>query len=302
MIQGGLVVRCPLGANAATSLASPVPGATGRPGPAGGHSGDSAWTRAGSASAAVLKPGPLSALAGGCQAACSAAESRGGSWSRARTRLSLARPPGCNQPKRRTRWKPRGQDVLEEAAEELEGFEVDVLPGAGAAVAEGPAQPSIGQELEWAIAGGGFEHVAAEVAQSVLAAAGGGAVNDPALLPHFGREVGQRLGHLLLEGLAEERAAAITQGFDRQEEAGAAGDPLALVRAQAATGDQVMHVGMIFQRARPGVQHAQQAEGGAEAFGVLRQVLQGLGTGGQEQIVAEAGMRANPAAQALRAR
>ena len=150
-----------------------------------------------------------------------------------------------------------------------------------------------------AVAGGGFEHVTAEVAQGVLAAAGGGAMNHPALLPDLGREVGQRLGHLLLEGLAEERAAAITQGLDRQEEAGAAGDPLALVPAQAATGDQVVDVGMIFQRARPSVQHAQQAEGGAEAFGILRQVLQGLGTGGQEQIVAQAGMRANPTAQAF---
>ena len=46
--------------------------------------------------------------AGGCQAACSSAERRGGILRRARTRLSLARPPGCSQPKRRTRWKPLG--------------------------------------------------------------------------------------------------------------------------------------------------------------------------------------------------
>jgi hypothetical protein len=104
--------------------------------------------------------------------------------------------------------KAARQHVLEEATEELKGLEVDVLPGAGAAVAKGPAQPPVGQEWEWAIAGGGFEHVTAEVAQSVLAAAGGGAVNHPALLPHLGREVSQCLGHLFLEGLPEERAAA----------------------------------------------------------------------------------------------
>src|ERR1035438_10322316 len=95
------------------------------------------------------------------------------------------------------------QHMLEEAPEELEGLKIDRLPGAGATVAKGPAQPSIGQELEWAVAGGGFEHVAAEVAQGVLAAAGRGAVNDPALLPHLGREVGQRLGHLLFECFPE---------------------------------------------------------------------------------------------------
>src|ERR1035438_8391993 len=140
--------------------------------------------------------------------------------------------------------KAARQHVLEEAAEELKGLKVDLSPGAGATVAKGPAQPSIGQELELAVSGGGFEHVTAEVAQSVLAAAGGGAVNHPALLPHRGREVGQRFGHLFLKALPEKRAAAIAQGFDRQEEARAAGDPLALVQAQAATGDQIMHVGM----------------------------------------------------------
>jgi hypothetical protein len=58
------------------------------------------------------------------------------------------------------------QHVLEEATEELEGLQVDGLPGAGATVAKRPAQPSIGQELEVAVASGGFEHVTAEVAQN----------------------------------------------------------------------------------------------------------------------------------------
>ena len=43
------------------------------------------------------------------------------------------------------------EDVLEEAAEELEGRQFDVPPGPRAAVAKGPAQASIGQELELAI-------------------------------------------------------------------------------------------------------------------------------------------------------
>ena len=127
-------------------------------------------------------------------------------------------------------------------------------------------------------------------------------MNDPALLPHLGREVGQCLGHLFLEGFPEERAAAVAQGFDRQEEAGAAGDPLALVQAQAATGDQIMHVGVIFEGARPSVEYPEQAESGAEAFGVLRQVLEGLGTGGQEQIVAQGGDESESNGASLRAR
>jgi hypothetical protein len=57
-----------------------------------------------------------------------------------------------------------GQDVLEEAADELEGFQFDMSPGTGAAVAKRPAQPPVRQELELAVAGGGLEHIAAEVA------------------------------------------------------------------------------------------------------------------------------------------
>ncbi len=59
-----------------------------------------------------------------------------------------------------------GEHVLEEAAEELEGFQVNMAPGAGGAVAEGPAQAATGQELELAVAGGGLEHVLAGDDQS----------------------------------------------------------------------------------------------------------------------------------------
>jgi hypothetical protein len=174
------------------------------------------------------------------------------------------------------------QDVLEEAAEELEGVEVNVAPGAGGAVAEGPAQAAIGQELEGAVAGGGLEDVAAEVLERVLTAAHGGAVDDPALLPHFGGQFREGLRAPLLEALAEEGASAIAEGFDRQEEPGAGSSPLALVQAQAAAGNQAMDVGMVFEGAGPGVEDGQQAQGGAEAPGVLGQVLEGLGAGAQE--------------------
>ena len=48
----------------------------------------------------------------------------------------------------------RGEDVLEEPAEELERFQIDVPPLAGGAVAVRPAQSAVGQEGEAAIAGG----------------------------------------------------------------------------------------------------------------------------------------------------
>jgi hypothetical protein len=53
----------------------------------------------------------------------------------------------------------RGQDVLEEAAEELEGFQIDVGPLAGGAAAIRPTQSAVGQEGQAPIAGGGLEDV-----------------------------------------------------------------------------------------------------------------------------------------------
>jgi hypothetical protein len=192
-----------------------------------------------------------------------------------------------------------GQDVLEEAAKELEGMEVDVPPGASAALTERPAEPAIGQALEWAVAGGGLEDVAAEVWEGFVTAAHSRAMDDPALLPHLRRQFREGLGVLLLQRLAEECASAVAEGLDGQEELGPGGLPMALVAAEAAAGNQAVDVRMICEGAGPGVEHGQQAESGAEALGVLGQVLQGLGTGAQEQVVAEAGVRADPAAQAF---
>ena len=68
------------------------------------------WERCGtlvagcpSGSAGAWRSASGSAGAGGCHAACSAALSTGAWRHRARTRLSFLRPPGCSQPKRRTR-------------------------------------------------------------------------------------------------------------------------------------------------------------------------------------------------------
>jgi hypothetical protein len=62
------------------------------------------------------------------------------------------------------------QDVLEKAPQELQWLQVDSSPSCSAAVTKRPAEPAIGQELKLAIAGGGFEHVTAQVAQSLLTA------------------------------------------------------------------------------------------------------------------------------------
>jgi len=65
--------------------------------------------------------------------------------------------------------KARGQHVLQEAANEFEGLQVQVLPMAGGAFAVTPAHAAIREQGQVAIAGGGLKDVAAQIAQRSLA-------------------------------------------------------------------------------------------------------------------------------------
>ncbi len=56
-----------------------------------------------------------------------------------------------------------GEDMLEEAAQQFLGRHVLVSRLAGGALAVRPADASIGEQFQGAIAGGGFENVATEV-------------------------------------------------------------------------------------------------------------------------------------------
>jgi putative addiction module component (TIGR02574 family) len=77
-----------------------------------------------------------------------------------------------------------GEDVLEEAANQFEGFQIDVLPVAGVAVPVAPAHAAIWKQGQIPVASGGLEDVAAQVLEGGLAGTGAQAVNDPALLPN----------------------------------------------------------------------------------------------------------------------
>ena len=189
------------------------------------------------------------------------------------------------------------EDVLEEAAEQFEGFQIQVSGLAGAAVAIGPTQASGGQEADATVGGGGLKDVTAEIAQGGLSGADGLNVHDPALFPDAGRQLGQCLRTLLSQGLAEESSEMVGQGNLGQEEGLAFGIPLTLIGAQAAARDEIMDVGMIDESAAPGVEEAKHPQGGTQAFRVAGQVLQSAGTGGKEKGVANFGMGTEPGTQ-----
>jgi len=189
----------------------------------------------------------------------------------------------------------RRQDVLEEAGHEILRLQVNlgVLPGAGVAIS--PAQAAVGQLGHEAVAGGGFEDVTGEVAQGVMPGAGVLHADVPGGFPDRGGELLEEVGMLLEQTLFEEGAAAQPQRYMVEEEL-FGGDPGAAVGAQAAAGDEVMNVGVEDQGAAPGVEDAQHAELGAEAFGIGGQIVQSLGTAGEEQVQPDVQMGADPQA------
>ena len=83
----------------------------------------------------------------------------------------------------------------------------------------------------------------------------------------------------VLELVEEEGAEAAREDADGQEEARTAGDPA------IAAGDDAVQVGMEGQILTPSVQHAEEADLGAEALGVGGDLAQGAGGGAEEDVV-----------------
>ncbi len=192
------------------------------------------------------------------------------------------------------------ENVLEEAADQFERFEVEVAALAGGAVAVRPAEAAVGEEGQGAVGRGGLEDVTAQILEGGLSGTDGMDVDDPALFPEASRECGQGVGSFPVQGLVEEGAKMIGQRSFGEEELGAFGEPLALIWGEAAAGDEVVEVRMIDEGAAPGVEEGEHAEADAEAFGVGGQVLQSAGRGSKQEGIGELGMSTDPGAQRLR--
>jgi len=196
--------------------------------------------------------------------------------------------------------KARRQHVLEEPTDELEGLQIDGSPLSGVAVAVGPAETAVGEEREDAIAGRGLEDVATEVAQGILPRTGLGTVDDPPLFPNLRRYVVCLHRGLGSDQGTEQIAEPVAQGEHRQQEVCPTGHPLASIRTEAAAGDEVVDVGVVDERASPGVKHAEHPERCSQPAGIAGQVLHRPGTGVEEQVVACLWMGTQPRTKGLR--
>ena len=184
----------------------------------------------------------------------------------------------------KTSW----QDVLQETVDEfLHGkgamFE---LSGIGSAILEsdqGVLQAAFGERQQAAVADGDAMDVGSQVFESSLSITNWLAMHDPVFAPSPGREIG--VDGSSFQGALESRAEEHGEGFHRQEEVFARGQPTSPVTAQSTTRGQVMHMGVVDQVAGPGVQYTHQPDLPTHKARVLGQLLGSLSRSAKEQVV-----------------
>ena len=191
------------------------------------------------------------------------------------------------------------QDVLQKAAHPDEGIEQDRSGLAGFAVTIVPTHLAVGPDEHGFIAGGALEHVTGQVTQGVLARTGRLTAHVPLSAPDLGGDLVEQVGLFLREAGLKQVAAAVGEGAVVEQEL-FGGHPAATVVAQAATGNEVMNMRMINERARPGVEDTKHAQLGVEPPGIGGQVLQRLGADGKEQVQRDLLVRPDEAPQFLR--
>ena len=76
-----------------------------------------------------------------------------------------------------------------------------------------------------------------------------------------------------------------TQHLDGEKEAIARGDPAPVIGGETAGRNHTMHMGMMLQFLTPGMEHAEEADFGAEMAGIAGDFEQRFGTGPEQEIV-----------------
>jgi len=78
-----------------------------------------------------------------------------------------------------------------------------------------------------------------------------------------------------------------TEHLDGKEEWIARADPMGAIERQSAGGHDAMHVRVVFELLIPSVEHTEEADLGAEMFGIASDGEEGCGTGLQQEMVQE---------------
>ena len=197
----------------------------------------------------------------------------------------------------------RGKHVEQEAAQELldrQGHQTLLVAVRGVSPAEGNLVALQGDQAVI-----GDRHavgVAAEITENVFGTTEGRLAVDHPVLPEEGAE--ERSESLLfrqklefpveaelaiVEGLPEsgDKLAAedSTQHLDGEKEAIAGVDPALVIGGETAGRNHTMQMGMVLEFLTPGMEHAEEADFGAEMAGITGDFEQRFGTGAEQEIV-----------------
>src|SRR5260370_9181590 len=88
-----------------------------------------------------------------------------------------------------------------------------------------------------------------------------------------------------LEAGGKLAAEDTTEHFDGKEEGSARGDPAGVVQSETAGGQHAVDMGMMLQSLVPGMEHAEEADLGAEVPGIACDLEQGRGAGVEQQVI-----------------
>src|SRR5215469_10285200 len=201
-----------------------------------------------------------------------------------------------------------GQGVEKEAAEKLvggDGHLAGLRFAVSAVVLVLESDVAIAHIEDALVGDGDAVRITAEIFEDVSGTAEGRfGVNDPISATKGAEKVAELLGIAQIGKVAEEVELAMIEGglksveeeaaeqtgedADGKEEAGAAGYPAGAVVAEAAARDGAVDVRVMAEVLTPGVEDGEEAEVGAEVFGVASDGEKSLGNRAEEDAVNDA--------------
>jgi hypothetical protein len=98
-------------------------------------------------------------------------------------------------------------------------------------------------------------------------------------------EANLALTEVALQSADKLTAKNLSEHGDGKKEARARWNPTRVIGRQSAGGHHTMGMGMMFEFLIPGVEHTEEADLGAEMFGIASDFEEGFGTGLQQEMV-----------------
>ncbi len=212
-------------------------------------------------------------------------------------------PPMGKKTKVSDAHKPLGQQVQQKTTQELIGRERHrPFPVAVSAVSPAEGDVAIGKGNQAMIGNGHSMGIAAQVAEHIFRAAKRPfAVHHPLMAEQLTDKGVERLRvrkvlkaaveaerafcESVLQGRPELASEDAPEDFFRKKETMVWTDPARVIEGESAGGSDAMDVGMMFHFLTRGMEHAEEADLGAETFGIASDLDQRCSAGAEQQTV-----------------